>query len=136
VEKRLTEESCSSSIDINQVTNIAINQFPDAHVLEAEFAAPWQPYYVIYLAHASDADKKYGDTSVWVSSNCENVMFTSSDQGLSKIGAIAASVHSGESFGALRIPIILLIGLTTCLITITGFVMWTRKFKFLSRKKI
>jgi len=121
------EANCEGSVSMNDAVKLALEQNPDHRLFEAEFAAPWQNYHALYLASGSDIDLLDADTRVWVHATCKNMSVTETISGAGKTGAIAQGLHSGRIFGALRTPIIILIGLALTLISITGLHLWWKR---------
>lgn len=134
-ERSLGEASCKSSVSIEEAVEIALMANPGKTLWEAEFAAPWQPYHTLYLSAGRDIDRKDGDTRVWVSSTCPELSYTADVSGLAALGAMAASVHSGESFGSARIPVVAVVGLLLCVLAGTGIVVWFRRYVTLGRRQ-
>lgn len=132
---------CEQRISITDATEIALSylsgtELNKGRVLEVELSAPWQPYHTIYLSTGDDIDKKDGDVRVWVSSTCENLVHVERVKGLATIGAISASIHSGETFGVFRIPVIILVGSILTLLSITGLIVWITKLSFTKNPRV
>ncbi len=126
--RKMENASCNAHVSINQAAAIALKTYPGRRVLEAEFAAPWQPYHVIYLTTSQDLDKRDGDRRVWVSSSCADIIHKEKVSGLGKIGAVNNAVHSGEVFGSLRQPVIMIVGLALVLLSITGLIIGFKRY--------
>ncbi|TQV67246.1 PepSY domain-containing protein [Exilibacterium tricleocarpae] len=130
IAEQFQNSACNDEVTVDTAIARALASHSHTTLLEAEFATPWQPYHIIYLSTGSDIDKKDGDIRVWASSNCIDQVHTESVTGIEVLGAINASIHSGESFGALRVPIIVIVGLVLSLLAITGLIVWAKKFLF------
>jgi len=121
------EASCEGSVSMNDAVNLALKQNPGHRLFEAEFSAPWQNYHALYLASGADIDHLDADTRVWVHASCENMSVTETISGAAKTGAVAQGLHSGRIFGALRIPIVVFIGLALILMSLTGLHLWWKR---------
>lgn len=75
-----------------------------------------------------DLDKQDGDQRVWVSATCENIVYKEQVSGLGKVGAVNNAIHSSETFGAMRQPVILIVGFMLLLLTITGLIVWFKRY--------
>lgn len=128
IAKKMERASCDGTVSISQASQIAMVAYPGTRVLEAEFAAPWQPYHTIYLAAPGDLDKRDGDQRVWVSASCENIMHKEQVSGLGKVGAVNNAIHSGETFGSFRQPVILIVGFALLLLSVTGLIVWFKRY--------
>ncbi|QTD56882.1 PepSY-associated TM helix domain-containing protein [Parasphingorhabdus cellanae] len=128
VVERMENATCDGTVSIGQATGLALATYPGTRILEAEFAAPWQPYHILYLSKLDDLDKRDGDRRVWVSSSCANMVHKEQVLGLGKLGAINNAIHSGDTFGAMRQPVILIVGLTLLLLSITGLIVWFKRY--------
>lgn len=125
---KLENSECAGSVSIEEAIRSALERHPGTTLLEAEFAAPWQPYHIIYLASDSDVDKRDGDVRVWASSRCRGNSYSAIVTGPESIGASIASIHSGETFGGFRITMILIAGAVLSLLSITGLIVWSRRY--------
>ncbi|MFC4699117.1 PepSY-associated TM helix domain-containing protein [Glaciecola siphonariae] len=125
---RLETMTCEATVTISDAVAIAREKFPNAVVLEAEFPVPWQPYHILYLSNGNDVDTKDGDTRVWVSASCKDIVHVEENEGLHLVGAANNSVHAGTSFGIMRLPIILSVGLALIFLSVTGLVLWWRRY--------
>lgn len=128
VAEKMENAACDGTVSIGEATEIALATYPGTRVLEAEFAAPWQPYHTLYLSMTDDLDKRDGDRRVWVSSSCANMVHKEAVSGLGNVGAINNAIHSGETFGAMRQPVVLLVGLALLLLSITGLIVWFKQY--------
>ncbi len=128
VAKKMEHASCDGTVSINQASQIALAAYPGTRVLEAEFATPWQPYHTIYLAAPGDLDKRDGDRRVWVSASCDNILHKEQVSGLGKVGAVNNTIHSGDIFGPLRQPMILIVGFALLLLSVTGLIIWFKRY--------
>lgn len=119
-----TDATCDGDVSVNEAVSLALNQYPKYRILEAEFAAPWQNYHVLYLAQPEGIDHMDADTRVWVHAQCKNLIVSQSLSGVGKTGAVMQGLHSGRIFGALRVPVLILIGSALILMSITGLHLW------------
>lgn len=121
------DATCGSAISVGEAVSFALNEYPKHRLFEAEFAAPWQNFHVLYLSYGSDTDQLDADTRIWVHAQCEGLSVSESLSGAGKAGAIAQRLHSGRLFGALRVPIIILIGVALILMSLTGLHLWWKR---------
>lgn len=126
--KKMENTSCNARVSADRASEIALAAYPGTKILEAEFAAPWQPFHVIYLSMPNDLDKRDGDRRVWVSASCENIIHKEEVSGLGRVGAINNAIHSGETFGNMRQPVILVVGFMLLLLSITGLIVWFKRY--------
>lgn len=123
-------KSCDGANSPAQAVEIARRQFPNARLFEAEFAAPWQPYHIIHMSSGSDIDVTDGDIRVWVDAVCADLTHSANvaeGTWAQMAGSASAGFHSGRIFGALRVPLVTLIGLALILLSITGLHQWWRR---------
>ena len=87
------------------------------------------PYEFLFQGNSA-LNKHYGDTTVSVSATCADTVVTKTPENLNfseTLGAMMFSLHTGRTFGPLRIPLVLLTGLLLSIMSAAGLYVWWKK---------
>ena len=123
-------QQCAASVTLDSAVQRAEALSPKAAISQILLPNAQQPYFTITLKAAGDLDRYYGDTYVFIHSQCADVAIVRSVQRSDisqSIRAINASLHSGRLFGGAGVWLTSTIGVAIVVMTATGLIAFTKR---------
>ena len=126
-------KACSgNTVSPSAAAELAEAAFPDRRLALLSPPRGDNRSYFLRLKGAGDANKLYGDAAAWVHADCPGRLHTvvMDPNARQTFGAMIHSLHSGRTFGAFGLPLIILTGIGLALLSAAGvFVWWKQTFR-------